>query len=74
MVTTSHGCEHPALGQRHNDMSQTLHTHRVRQRSADSPLHAQAVESAVLISCQHHKSRPDMAYDILNYVIDIAHA
>ena len=28
-----HCGEHPALGQRHNDMSQTLHTHRVRQRS-----------------------------------------
>ena len=36
--------EHPALGQQHNDMSQTLHTHRVRQRSADRPLHAPAVE------------------------------
>ena len=52
--------EHPALGLRHNDMSQTLHTHRVRQRSADSPLHAPAVESAVLISRQRHKSTPDM--------------
>ena len=65
--------EHPALGQRHNDMSQTLHTHRVRQRSADSPLHAPAVESAV-ITRQHHKSTPDMAYDIFNYVTDNAHA
>ena len=53
--------EHPALGKRHNDMSQTVHTHRVRQRSADSPLHAPDVESAVLISRQRHKSTPDMA-------------
>ena len=29
--------EHPALDQRHNGMSQTLHTHRVRQRSVDRP-------------------------------------
>ena len=66
--------EHPALGQRHNDMSQTLHTHRVRQRSADSPLHEPAVESAVLISRQRHKSTPDMVYDVFNYVTEKAHA
>ena len=66
--------EHPALGQRHNDMSQTLHTHRVRQRSADSPLHASTVERAVLTSRQRHKSTPDMVYDVLNYVTDKAHA
>ena len=62
-----------ALGQRHNDMSQTLHTHRVRQRSADSPLHEPAVESAVLISRKRHKSTPDMVYDIFSYVTDKAH-
>ena len=66
--------EHPALGQRHNDMSQTLHTHRVRQCSANSPLHEPAVESAVLISRQRHKSTPDMVYDVFIYVIDKAHA
>ena len=66
--------EHPAAGQRHNDMSQTLHTHRLRQRSADSPLHAPAVESAVLISRQRHESTPDVDYDIFNYVTDKAHA
>ena len=66
--------EHPELGQRHNDMSQTLHTHRVRQRSVDSPLHEPAVESAVLISRQRHKSTPDMVYDLLNYVTEKAHA
>ena len=66
--------EHPALGQRHNDMSQTLHTHRVRQRSADSPLHEPDVESAVLASRQRHKSTPDMVYDVFNYVTDKAHA
>ena len=64
--------EHPPLGQRHNNMSQTLH--RVRQRSADSLLHAPAVESAVLISRQRHKSTPDMAYGIFNYVTEKAHA
>ena len=62
-----------ALGQRHNDVSQTLHTHRVRQRSADSPLHAPDVEIAVLMRCQRHKSTPDMAYDVFNYVADKAH-
>ena len=66
--------EHPALGQRHNDMSQTLHTHRARQRSSDSPLHALAVESAVLISRLRHMSTPDMVYDVFNYVTDKAHA
>ena len=66
--------EHPALGQRYNDMSQTLHTHRVRQRSANSPLHEPAVESAVPISRQRHKSTPDIATDVLNYVTDKAHA
>ena len=65
--------EHPALGQRNNDMSQTLHTHRVRQRSVDIPLHEAAVESAVLIS-PRHKSAPDMVYDVFNYVTDKAHA
>ena len=65
--------EHPALGQRHNDMSQTLHTHRVRQRSVDSPLHAAEVESTVLISRQRHKSTPDMVCDVFNYVTDKAH-
>ena len=64
----------PALGQRHDDMSQTLHTHRVRKRSADSPLHEPAVESAVLISRQRHKSTPYMVYDVFNYVTDEAHA
>ena len=54
--------EHPELGQRLNDMSQALHTHRVRQRSADSPLHTPAVKSAVLISRQRNKSTPDMLY------------
>ena len=66
--------EHQALGQRHNDMSQTLHTHRVRQRIADGPLHEPAVESAMLICRQRHKSTPDMVYDVFNYVIDKAHA
>ena len=66
--------EHPALGQRHNVMSQTLHTHRVRQRSIDSPLQEPAVESAVLISCQRHKSTPDMVYDVFHYVTVKAHA
>ena len=28
--------ENPALGQRHNDMSQTLHEHRLRQRGSDT--------------------------------------
>ena len=60
--------EHPALGQRHNDMSQTLHTHCERQRRVDSPLHEPPVESAVLISRQRHKSTPDMVYDVFNYV------
>ena len=54
-------------------MSQTLHIHRVRQRSADSPLHAPAVESAVLISRQRHKSTPDMVYDAFNYITDKVH-
>ena len=66
--------EHPGLGQRHNDMSQTLHTHRVRQRSADSPLHVPVLEGALLISRQRHKSTPDMVYDVFNYVTDKAHA
>ena len=65
--------EHPALGQRHNDMSQTMHTHRVRQRCQKSPLHEPAVESAVLISRQRHKSTPDVVNDIFNYVTDKAH-
>ena len=65
--------EHPAQGQRHNDISQTLHTHRVRQRSKDSPVHAPGVESAVLISRQRHKFTPDVATDIFNYVTDKAH-
>ena len=68
--------EHPALGQRHNDMSQTLHELRLRQRGPDSPLPATDVESAVLISCQRHNSTPDIVNDIyiMNYVIDRAHA
>ena len=66
--------EHLALGQRHNNMSQTLHTHRVRQRSADSPLHAAEVQSAVLISRQRHKSTSNMVYGVFNYVTDKAHA
>ena len=64
--------EHPALGQRHNDMPQTLHRHRVRQRNQNSPLHELAVESAVLISCQRHKSTPDVVNDIFNCVTDKA--
>ena len=48
--------------------------HRVRKRSADCPLHAPAVESAVLMSRHRHKSTPDMAYDVFNYVTDTAHA
>ena len=64
--------EHPALGQRRNDMSQTLHSHRVRQRSTNSPVHAPAVESAVLISRQRHKSTTDMVYDVFNCVTDKA--
>ena len=66
--------EHPTLGQRHNDMSQTLHTHRVGQRSAGSPLHAPGMESAELISRQRHETTLDMAYDVFNYVSYKAHA
>ena len=66
--------EHPALDRRDNDISQTLHTHRVWQRSADSPLHAPAVESGVLISRQCHESTPVVAADVFNYVTDKAYA
>ena len=47
----------------------------MRQRSANSPLHAPAaVESTVPISRQRHQSTPDVASDIFNYVTDKAHA
>ena len=64
--------EHPALGQRHNDMSQTLHDLRLRQRGPDSPLPATYVESALLISRQLHKS--DVVNNIFKYVTDKARA
>ena len=66
--------EHPALGQRHNDMSQTLHDLQVRQRGPDSPLPATDVESAVLISRQRHKSTPDVVNGIFSSVSHKAHA
>ena len=66
--------EHPALGQRHNDMSQTLQNLQLWQRGPDSPLPATDMESAVLISRQRQKSTLDVVNDIFNYVKDKAHA
>ena len=62
-----------ALGQRHNDMSQTLHTHRMRQRSWNSPLHATEAESALMTTRQRPKSTRDVVNDIFNYVTDGVH-
>ena len=65
--------ESPPLGQRHNDMSQTLHMHRVRQRSWNSPLYATEAESALMTTRQRPHSTPDVVNDIFNYVTDGVH-
>ena len=62
--------EHPALGYRHNDMSQTLHSHHVPPLPPGTKSPPPQLDSAVLISRQRHRDTPEVVKDIFNHVTD----
>jgi hypothetical protein len=66
--------EHPALGHRHNDMSQTLHSHHVPPLPPGQKSPPPQLDSAVLISRHRHRDTPEVVKDIFNHVTDQAHA
>ena len=66
--------EHPALGHRHNDMSQTLHSHHVPPLPPGTKSPPPQLDSAVLISRHRHRDTPKAVKDIFNHVTDQAHA
>ena len=66
--------EHPALGHRHNDMSQMLHSHYVPPLPPGTKSPPLQLDSAVLISRHRHRNTTEVVKDIFNYVTDQAHA
>ena len=66
--------EHPALGHRHNDMSQTLHSHHVPPLPPGKKSPPPQLDSAVLISRHRHRDTPEVVKDTFNHVTDQAHA
>ena len=66
--------EHPALGHRHNDASQTLHSHHVPPLPPGTQSPPPQLDSAVLISRHRHRDTPEVVKDIFNYVTEQAHA
>ena len=66
--------EHPALGHRHNDMSQTLHSHHVPPLPPGTKSPPPQLDSAVLISRRRHRDTSEVVKDIFNHVTDHAHA
>ena len=66
--------EHPTLGHRHNDMSQTLHSHHVPPLPPGTKSPPPQLDSAVLISRHRHRDTPEVVKDIFNHVTDQAHA
>ena len=66
--------EHPALGHRHNDMSQTLHSHHVPPLPPGKKSPPPLLDSAVLISRHRHRDTPELVKDIFNHVTKQAHA
>jgi hypothetical protein len=66
--------EHPALGHRHNDMSQTLYSHHVPPLPPGQKSPPPQLDSAVLISRHRHRDTPEVVKDIFNHVTDQAHA
>ena len=66
--------EHPALGHRHNDVSQTLHTHHVPPLPPGTNSATPQLDSALLISCRRNRDTPEVVKDIFNYVTEQAHA
>ena len=63
--------EHPALGHRHNDMSQTLHTHHVPPLPPGTKSPPPQLDSAVLISRRRNRDTPEVVKDIFNYVTEV---
>ena len=66
--------EHPALGHRHNDMSQTLYTHHVPPLPPGTLSPPPQLDSPVLISRHRTRDTQEVVKDILNLVTDRAHA
>ena len=66
--------EHPTLGHRHNDMSQTLHSHHVPPLPPGTKSPPPQLDSAVLISRHRHRDKLEVVKDIFNHVTDQAHA
>ena len=66
--------DHPALGHRHNDMSQMLHTHHVPPLPPGTKLPPPRLGSAVLINRRCNRNTPEVVRDVFNYVTDKAHA
>ena len=66
--------EHPTLGHKHNDMSQTLHSHHVRPLPPSTKSPPPQLDSVVLISRHRHRDTPEVVKDIFNHVTELAHA
>ena len=66
--------EHPALGQRHNDMSQTLYSHHVHPLPPGTKLPPPHLDRAVLIIRRRNRETPEVVKDIFKHVTDRTHA
>ena len=66
--------ENTALGHRHNDMLQTLHSHHVPPLPPVTKSPPPQLDSAVLISRHRHRDTPEVVKDIFHHVTDQAHA
>ena len=66
--------EHPAVGHRHNDMSQTLYTHHVPPLPPGTQSPPPQLDSALLISRRCNRDTREVVKDIFNFVTYRAHA
>ena len=57
--------EHPTLGHKHNDMSQTLHSHHVPPLPPSTKSPPPQLDSVMLISRHRHRDTPEVVKDIL---------
>ena len=65
--------DHPALGQRHNDVSQTLHSHHVPPLPPVTKSPPPQLDSAVLITRRRNRDTPEVVKENFNFVTDQAH-
>ena len=66
--------EHPALGHKHSDVSQTLYSHHVPPLPPGTQSPPPQLDSAVYISRRRNRDTPEVVKDIFNFVADRTHA